>query len=211
MAAAIGLAMVGPVAGAQIVTNGSFEVESAPSNLCTGSFRTLFAPSTVLAGWTVATGNLDWICTLWTADDGLRSLDMNGTAPARIEQTVTLTPGATYQLSFAMAGNAGGGPTLKTMTASIAGFSQSYTFDITGHSYASMGWQTFTATFVPTLASNVLAFESTVPSSNAGPALDDVSIIQLAGPPSTVPEPATVALVGGGLLALAGVARRRRA
>src|SRR5690348_2082738 len=100
-AAGLVLATLPPAAGAQIVTNGSFESPGAPGcpsfvGSVTGGFIT---------GWTIGSGDIDYICSLWTASDGSISLDMNGSGPASIYQDVTLTPGATYRLSFDMAEN----------------------------------------------------------------------------------------------------------
>jgi choice-of-anchor C domain-containing protein len=213
-AAALALALLAPTAGAQIVTNGSFE--SGSPDPCPGSFSGI--GSTEITGWTIGSGNMDWICTLWTADDGLRSLDMNGGIAGSIFQDVGgLAPGALYRLSFAMAENffgGFGGNDEKTMTVSIGSLDfGTFTFNNPAATPTDMGWITFTEDFTANAGTMRLLFASTHTSGCCtGPALDDVSIVLLRpAAPGVVPEPATVALVGGGLLALAGVARRRRA
>jgi choice-of-anchor C domain-containing protein len=206
LAAALALATLPPAAGAQIVQNGGFEDDPGD---CTGSFSTLGTGSTLLSPWAITGGAVDWICTAWQDDEGIRSLDLNATVAGTISQTVVLTPGATYQLSFAMAGNTAGGPTIKTIEALVGTvLTELFDFDVTGHSPGSMGWQTFNRNFVANEANTLLQFRSTIDGA-FGPALDDVSITFVSG--AVVPEPATVLLVGGGLAALAAAARRRRA
>ena len=214
LAAALALAAVAPAAQAQIVQNGSFETTLPGSDPCPGSFSTVPAGG-VLPGWSVSAGNVDWICSLWQHADGSRSLDMNGSAPGTIFQDVSLLPGALYELSFAMAENVGGGPDTKELYVVIESPTApiifgTFAFDNPAESYQQMNWQTFTRTFTANAPTMRLYFTSfTTTSCCAGPALDDVSVTLLAAP-STVPEPATVALLGAGLGVLGVSVRRRR-
>jgi choice-of-anchor C domain-containing protein len=203
---ALALALAAPPAArAQIVQNGSFE---PAGGTCTGSFTTHGVGNPAISPWAITAGTIDLICTFWQHDQGVRSLDMNGTSAATISQTVTLLPGSTYQLSFAMAGNPDTGADLKTMEVSVGtAFLENFSFNAATTSRTNMGWVTHTRTFVADATNPSLQFRSTMAGSG-GPALDDVSIVLV---PSAVPEPSTVALVSGGLLALAGFARRRRA
>jgi choice-of-anchor C domain-containing protein len=200
--AGLALAALAPSARAQIVTNGGFE--DSPFNPCTGFID---ATITGITGWTVAAGNVDYICTSWQHDEGVRSIDLTGRAPGTLTQALTLNPGSQYQLSFALAGNPGGDRFKNLFVTVGSAFSETFVFDNLGTSVTSMGWITHTRTFTANEASTLLSF-STNNGTNSGPALDDVSVTLIPG--TAVPEPATVALLGGGLGMLGLVAYRRR-
>jgi hypothetical protein len=65
-----------------LLSNGSFENGPALD-----AFRTVFAPSAEIDGWTVTRGSVDHISSYWTASDGARSLDLDGLGPGTIGQT----------------------------------------------------------------------------------------------------------------------------
>jgi choice-of-anchor C domain-containing protein len=159
-----------------LVSNGSFE-NGIPN---TGLFTTLTAPdSASITNWTVSKGNVDYIDTYWKASDGKMSLDMNGTEPGAVTQNLVTKPGHMYTVFFDMAGNPDGGtsaPAVKTMTVDAGGTPQTYSFDTTGHTDASMGWVTKAFLFKATSTSTPLTFTSTTGGTNPsfGPALDNV-------------------------------------
>ena len=195
-------------AHASLITNGSFENGIDP-----GSFTTLNAVDTTsLTGWTVASGNIDYIGTYWTASNGSRSLDLNGMVPGSISQTFSgLVAGQTYVVSFDLAGNPDGGPQPKmiTVTTNEADFNAS--FDSSNTSRSSMGWKLESFTFVAlgstdtlTFASNTTGFSGNDSDPTAfGPALDNVSV-------APVPEAATWAMMIMGFAGVGFLAYRRR-
>ncbi len=69
-------------AQAAAFTNGSFELGPDP-----GAFLPLPTGSTDLTGWTVTSGNVDYIGSSWQASDGSRSLDLSGAGAGQIGQT----------------------------------------------------------------------------------------------------------------------------
>lgn len=171
------------------VQNGSFET-GVP---IPGLFITLNGGDAAsIANWVVIgpPNAIDYVnSTLWTASDGVRSLDLNGfPGPGGVEQIITTTPGQAYTVTFDMAGNpwpAMGnppGPTLMTMDVSAIGTltqTQSYSFDTTGHNFGSMGWETMQFAFTADAASTTLQFMSTTSARDNpgyGPALDNVSL-----------------------------------
>ena len=164
-------------------TNGSFEDGSWTAtgtgyeNLVAGTPSASYIP-----GWTVTAGNIDWIQGFWTSEDGLRSLDLSGYNAGAISQTFDTTVGATYFVSFWLAGNPDAGPAVKTMTVGTDASGSpvtTYTFDTTGHSDSSMGWTLEGYSFTASAGSTTLTFTS-LTDTNAGPALDNVSVTQVA-------------------------------
>src|SRR5271157_4185829 len=155
------------------------------ANLVNGSFEQpggndiLGATGTTITGWTVVAGtNVDYIHTYFTCSDGVFCLDLDGTPGAGgIAQTFATTSGAAYTVTFDMAGNPGGGPSVKQMRVQAAGQSANFSFDITGHSATSMGWTTKTWTFTANSSSTTLEFDSLDGASSLfGPALDNVRV-----------------------------------
>lgn len=187
------------IAQAAAFTNGSFEQGTDP-----GNFTNADTTSTAITGWTVTSGNVDYIGTYWTAGDGSRSVDLTGGAPGTLSQTFDTAAGTSYLVRFLLAGNPAGDPSVKTLNVSATGGSTaSYTFDDTGKTLSNMGWTAFTYGFTATGGSTTLSFASTTAGSY-GPALDGVSV-------SAVPEPATWAMMIGGFGLVGGTLRRRRA
>lgn len=160
-----------------VLQNGSFE----QGTLNPGTFVQLNLGSTVMTGWLVSLGSVDYIGSYWQTADGARSVDMNGVSIGRIEQTISTQPNKDYKVTFSMAGNVVLGPTIKMMRVSADTQFQDYAFDITGHSVASMGWEDMEFIFTATGSSTNLKFESLLPGAN-GPALDNVKVSALASP-----------------------------
>ena len=206
-------------AQANLITNGSFEMAS----ISPGSFTNVAVGSTAITGWTVSLGNIDYIGSLWGASNGSRSLDLEGSAgtcnlvipncPGGIAQTFSTLAGQQYDVTFDLAGNPLNFPIIKTVSVSAAGQSQNFSFNVTGHGTGSMGWTTHTWTFTASGSTTTLEFDTADnPATGWGPALDnvDVTLSSTVPPESTVPEPSTMLLLGGGLLALAAGRMRRK-
>jgi choice-of-anchor C domain-containing protein len=193
------------LAHAAAFTNGSFETGTTSP----GSFTTLYAPDTSITGWTVIgageTPSIDYIGSYWTASDGVRSLDLSGLSKGGVSQTFDTVFGQQYSVSFDVAGNPD-----KTYN-KVLGFTLSVgpaiadiTFVQGANTKASMGWLTYSYSFVANAVSTTLSFLSkTDPDCCWGPALDNVRV-------SAVPIPAALPLLGAGLVALGAFARRRR-
>jgi choice-of-anchor C domain-containing protein len=186
-------------ANAAAFMNGSFETGPA-----VGSFTTLGTGSTALTGWTVTSGSVDYIGSYWQAAEGVRSVDLDGSSVGSIAQTFDTSIGSTYVVTFFMSGNPDGGPNPKTMDVSATGGATvGYVFPMAGVSRPNnMLWTEMTYVFTASSASTTLSFASTTGGQFFGPALDNVSVV-------AVPEPATWAMMIGGL-GLVGVSMRRR-
>ena len=161
--------------------NGSFEIGTDPG----GSFLTLpNGDSTDITGWTVIGGDIDYIGGYWQAAQGSRSLDLIGDQfVGGVQQTFDTIPGATYSVSFEMAGNPAGGPTIRPLAVTVAGTTNNFTFDITGATLTNMNWTMHQFTFVATGTAETIQFVSDLTGDPAGccygAALDNVQIVGL--------------------------------
>lgn len=179
--ASFAVAVLAPSALAQnLLTNGSFE----QWRTTVPTFVTLPGGSTAMAGWTVTGTTVDLVGGGWQQADGALSLDLDGSpGPGGVQQTFPTTPGAWYSVEFFMAGNPQCGASVKSMRVDAAGESRTFTFDVTGHTFESMGWELRTWRFQAIATSTTIAFTSlTVSGTPCGPALDGV-VVELSGPP----------------------------
>lgn len=192
-----------PASAANLIQNGSFEIGTAnPPN---GSFLFLTTGSTVMTGWRVSQGTVDYKGTFWQASDGSRSVDLTGDRAGEIQQTFNTTIGKTYRVTFDMAGNPARDPIIKNMRVSAGGNSADFSFDITGKSTTNMGWITNSLDFTANSTTTTLSFLSFV-NTDAGAILDNVSVEVL----SSTPEPSSVlGLLGLGILGLGSVLKRK--
>jgi choice-of-anchor C domain-containing protein len=213
-AAAVLATFVPALAQADLLTNGSFETNSGGFSPTDG-FDTLSAGSMAVTGWTVGGLGVDYVGNYWQADQGAWSIDLDGTntlgnAQGRISQTFSVTPGQTYTVSFALAGNPDGGTGVKTVAVGVDNVLQDFSFDVTGaDSRSNMGYVDEALTFTATTPLEILSFASLTPG-DFGPVIDDVAV-NLGGSNgggggggNNVPEPGTLALFGAGLLATFG-------
>ncbi len=178
--------------------NGSFE-----SGTITDPFVQLNTGSTAIDGWTVGGDSIDYIGNYWQPAAGSRSLDLSGSNAGSISQTFDTAIGQAYLVSFAFAGNPVAGPMGKDMTVQATGnIKNFYNFQNSeATALDNMRWERQIYSFVAKGTSTTLTFAS-LTSGGYGPALDDVAV-------SGVPEPATWAMMIGGMGFVGGALRRR--
>ncbi len=193
-------------AQANLVTNGNFSSTCASPTFCTYPA----GDTTDIPGWTVTQGSIDLITGYWQAPPGGgNSIDLDGffQRGGVASTSFGTTAGAAYQLTFELSGNPDGGNPIKTVEVQIGNAIQTFSFDtsVAGNTHGDMKWVKETLNFLALGPLTTLSFTSLDdPNSAFGPVIGDIDV-------EPIPEPGTLALLGGGLLLLGFYGRRRRA
>ncbi len=207
-----------PLAAQNLVANGSFELPALGGDGDLYSNNAVFS----LPGWTVATGGNRVFIEHGTPfnvqrySDGRQSLFLNGDGGSGASwawQDVSIVTGARYRLTF----TAGDEQSGRALTGPATSFSSPATLRVTLGSVfqdfvigsGTRPGTTFTWDFVATSAVTRLRFDDTTPGDffTSSPWIDGVSIVALDA--AVVPEPATLALLGPGVMVLLLMRRRR--
>jgi choice-of-anchor C domain-containing protein len=163
---------------ANLLTNGGFEIPVAPA----GSSDLVSAGSSALFGWAVTTGDVNVVDNgLWQAFQGAQSLDLNGTQPGTISQSIATSAGTHYSLTFAYANNFAAGNPVAMAEVKASGRSTLLDQTVThsGSTANIMNYTLFTAIFVADSPTSTLQFTAL----NSGPwgiTLDAVSVVDVA-------------------------------
>jgi choice-of-anchor C domain-containing protein len=172
--------VVAPSVARADVTNGSFE--QGPATPAGFGFRQIVAGSNEIPGWQIGGGGINYLYSpTWQASDGVRSLDLNDVSAGVVQQSIATTVAQLYRVTFDMASNPEGTPTIKTLEVSAAGQTGAFSFNSAGKTALNMGWEPHEFLFTANTATTLLAFTSTT-SGGFGPGLDHVAV-------TAVPEP----------------------
>lgn len=178
-----GAAMVQATAD-NIVVNGDFEEPVVPGE----QGWEIYYGGQSFPGWTVGGHSVDivhdhGVRESWVSPSGHQGVDLNGQGPGSITQYLPTIPGATYLLSFAMAGNQVGGPIIVTMDflwgEEIVDTLSFLTITPAPETPGDIGWCYHQYTLVALTDLTRLTFESLSNTGARGPALDDVQVVLL--------------------------------
>jgi len=203
-----GIAVVAvPSAKANLLVNGDFSAST--SEIATPTGWTQLGPSDGVIQNSVF-GTPSYMGTVAYYDLGGYG-DAAGTQGDGIEQTVATTVGASYVLTFGLSDENVRGTTELTVGAGPA--SALYTLTVNS-SYVEFQnpWTTETIDFTATSTSSLISFVETSPSIDNGsndPLIAGIDLEASGGMPS-VPEPATLSLLGIGLAGIGFMRRRRK-
>jgi choice-of-anchor C domain-containing protein len=167
------LALVTTVSAANLLTNGGFEAGTVSNYLQVNAFN-----NTSIQGWAVNMGSVDLIGTYWVSSEGNHSIDLSGANAGSMSQTFPTTSGATYKVSFVMAGNPDGGNVVKNMDVDVGASPILFTFDTSSYNVNNMGWVPNSFNFTANNSTTTLTFTSR-DNSWYGPALDNVIVEEI--------------------------------
>jgi choice-of-anchor C domain-containing protein len=165
-------------APAPLLSNGGFEAPAVPA----GAFIRYGTGGTI-GPWRVSQGNVDLIgANFWQAADGRQSLDLEGSESGTIEQPLSTRIGGCYTVTFALAGNPDGGPSVKRGWARVSQNTvghptaqKNFMFNTTGKSRSNMGYIQQRFRFRGLAPTGTLSFSSTT-GGGYGPVIDAVNI-----------------------------------
>ena len=180
-----------------VITNGSFETPVV------NVFQQF--PSGI-AGWTGTAGiEIQANGSLGAGQNtpfGNQYAELAVESPSTYSQTVTTTPGATYDLSFYLSARPGTGSNTVTV-----GFTGSPSVSFTAPDTGSLNFQHFTQSFVASAGESTLSFSPTnLSNPGGGDLIDNVALTTTtSGTSNAVPVPAAVWTGMSGLVTLTAV------
>lgn len=187
------------IAQANLISNGNFETLPAGQTLGSGAWK--IYPT--LPSWTLYTGEVEVQHGMFGGNNPTHYVELDANRNLRMGQSVNLTKGATYGLSFDYF-NRQQSPTSGSMSVSIG----DYTYNT---SALGSKWTTLTDSFVFQGASGsvMMYVAGTGKSDTFGALVDNFSLVETT--PAPTPVPGAIWLLGSALAGLVGLKRKRQA
>ena len=171
------------------------------------SYETVYPSAQKIPGWTVGGDSVDLMGSTYfklpsASSSGSQAVDLSGSAPGSLTQTISTTPGTSYTLTWYEAGNPDCGQSLKVMHVAwgnkpLAKLIASPSMSTKGRTRSDMGWSQRSQTVVASSALSVLGFADATPDQSAcGPVVADISL--------TAPSTSTTSSPGSGGSLLTG-------
>jgi hypothetical protein len=144
----------------------------------------------------------------FTSRDGVAHLELDSDlGNTSIWQYLATTVGQSYHVTFS-AGHRSLNGQFSQLEVLVGGHNPSnsifMTPQLTDNSHGQYSWVTYQTTFVASSTNTTLIFRGIGPENTYGDHIDNISVV------TTVPEPASFALMAAGLLGLGVASRRRR-
>lgn len=198
-------------AATNLITDGSFE----SAGVAAGSAADF--TGSALAGWMALPGDAIEVRNdlVGTAQQGVDFVELDSTHNSSMLTSFETVLGQTYTLSFWVSGRPESSANTLHRNGIVPANSNGLSVSVGGRTIAIKSptdttadneWKEYTTTFTGTGQSMSLMFSATGKDDSFGSSLDNVSVTAAA---AAVPEPATMAMMGAGLLGLFGLGRRR--
>jgi choice-of-anchor C domain-containing protein len=166
-------------AGPNLLTNGDFE-----SPVTSQAWIHVANGTSGLPGWTTSGDGVELMHSYWQPAHGQQSVNLSSFGASEVAQQVETTSGASYLISWYISGN----PQCTTPTTRVlhviwnGNTVATPTFDVSGHTFQSMGWTLQSTQVAASGATSTLAFLRAVSTDGScGVAIDDVALQLVAG------------------------------
>ncbi|HZS13922.1 MAG TPA: FGLLP motif-containing membrane protein [Candidatus Dormibacteraeota bacterium] len=188
--------------GPDLIVNGDFE-----QNAISQAWTLVGNTTTALPGWTASGDGVEVMRSYWQPAHGAQSVNLSSNGASEVTQQVSTTAGTQYQLSWFISGN----PQCTTPTTRVlsviwnGSVVAQPTFNVSGHSFQSMGWTAQSTSVTASGDSSTVSFlRAASTDGSCGVAIDDVALAATGGSssasatqPAALPPPVLPGTGGG--------------
>ncbi len=155
---------------------------------------TNYSAGQIVGNWKVDAGNIDVnVGYFATPNDVSNSVDLNGTRPGAISQTITTIPGTVYTVKFLLSGNWDSGSDQRTLILQAGPLDRTLSVQKpAGWSRTNMQWKAISYSFTATSVTTIISFRSGNAKGGLGPVIADAAVMAPVEAPKsldTIPVP----------------------